>query len=92
MFGVFRGLCCGAAACRQCVLSSAVQGLLLFCRNTGCSDLLVQEVLLQDRALESSGTAVSLLSGYIPVSFCSRSPFEQLMFLLADLGSWHISN
>lgn len=90
-FGLQRPVLWGSSM-QQCALSSAVPGLVLFYRNMGCSDSLVQEALLQDRTLQGSGTAVSLLSDFIPVSSCSLSPFEQLMFLLAALGSWHVSN
>uniref|UniRef100_A0A8V0X6T7 Rho-GAP domain-containing protein n=1 Tax=Gallus gallus TaxID=9031 RepID=A0A8V0X6T7_CHICK len=56
--------------------------------NTGCSvDLLGQEVLLQDAALEGSGTALSAL---LPVCSSLQSPSEQPLLLLAALGSWHV--
>jgi len=90
MLQVFRGLHCGAALCRQRALSGGVPGLWLFDRNTGCSvDLLGQEVLLQDGALEGSGTAMSALSAFISVSSCLQSPSDQPLLLLAVLGSWH---
>ena len=50
----------------------------------------MQEVLLQDVALEGCGTAVSVLSVLIPVSSCSQSPSEQPMLVLAALGSWNV--
>lgn len=55
-------------------------------------DFILQEVFLQERVLEGSGMVVSLLSHLISISSCSWSPSEQLMFLLAALDFWHISN
>lgn len=63
---------------------TGVQGCLV--------DFVLREVFLQDRVLEGSGTVVSLLSNFIPVSSCSWSPLEQLILLLAALEFWHISN
>lgn len=78
-----QGWCAGIATALEFSFTG-VQGCLV--------DFVLREVLLQDRVLEGSGTVVSLLSNFIPVSSCSWSPLEQLILLLAALEFWHISN